>query len=79
MDKDVKEIVKELIAEVLDVDPAQIEDETAIGDIPAWDSLHHVKIISSIEERFGIRFTPDILIDLEDVSDIAQAVEERTR
>ena len=35
------------------------------------------QIISAIEEEFNIRFTPDILMDLEDVSDILAATEER--
>ena len=67
--------VKEIIANILTVSVDQIEDDTAIGDIAEWDSLHHIQIISSIEHEFGIRFTPDVMIDLEDVSDIVIATE----
>lgn len=69
--------VKEIIADILKVTVDQIEDDTAIGDIAEWDSLHHIQIISAIEHEFGFHFTPDVMIDLEDVSDIVSATEER--
>lgn len=75
---DIKEKVKEIIADVLKVDVSVIEDDTAIGDLPEWDSLHHIRIISEIEKAFGFRFTPDVMMDLEDVEDIVAATTERS-
>ena len=69
--------VKEIIATVLGVDISRIEEDTAIGDLPEWDSLHHIMIISNIEREYGFRFTPDVMMDLEDVSDIVNATEAR--
>ena len=69
--------VKEIIASTLGVTIEKIEDETAIGDLVEWDSLHHIRIIAAIEKEFGFRFTPDVMMDLEDVSDIVSATEER--
>ena len=74
---DVNAKVKELIAGILNVPVQNIKDDTAIGDIASWDSLHHIQIISSVEKNFGFRFTPDVMMDLEDISDIVNAVEER--
>ena len=73
----IEEKVKEIIATVLEVEVSQIDDDTAIGDIPEWDSLSHIQIVSAIEKEFGFNFTPDVMMDLEDVSDIVAAVEER--
>ncbi|MBR1635120.1 MAG: acyl carrier protein [Lachnospiraceae bacterium] len=69
--------VKDIIASVLNVNITEIEDDTAIGDLPEWDSLHHIQIISAIEKAFDFRFTPDVMMDLEDVSDIVNATEAR--
>ncbi len=71
------EEIREIIANVLGVDNDQIGEDTAIGDLPEWDSLHHLRIIASIENKFGFRFTPDVMMDLEDVSDIVDATEAR--
>ena len=75
----IEEKVKEIIAKVLEVKAEDINEDTAIGDIPEWDSLSHIQIISAIEKEFGFNFTPDVMMDLEDVSDIVAAVEERVK
>lgn len=72
-----KEKIIEIMAKVLEVDTSELDEDTAIGDIPTWDSLRHIGIISAIEKEFDIQFTPDILLELEDVSDIVKATEDR--
>ena len=71
--------IRKLMARILKVNPEHIENDSAIGDIDSWDSLNHLKIISEIEKEFSIQFTPDVLMDLEDFSDIVKAVEERIK
>lgn len=73
----VEEKIKEIMAEILEISADDIEEDSAIGDFPNWDSLNHLKIISTIEKEFGIQFTPDVLMDIEDVSDIVRATEDR--
>ena len=75
----IEEKVKEIIAITLGVAISEVEDDTAIGDLPAWDSLNHLQIIAKIEKEFDIKFTPDIMMDLEDVSDIVNATEARVK
>ena len=69
--------IKEIMANILDVSVDEIQEDTAIGDIASWDSLHHIQIISTIEKEFNFLFTPDVMMDLEDVSDIISATEVR--
>jgi len=69
--------IKELVAGILSVPVDVIEDDTAIGDIPEWDSLRHIQIVTAIEEKFGFRFTPDVMMDLEDIGDIVAATKAR--
>lgn len=71
--------VVDIIAEILGVEKSEINRETAIGDIESWDSLHHLQIISKIEDKYGFRFTPDIMMDLEDVDDIVNAAEDQLK
>lgn len=78
MNTEIKEKVKEIIANILKVSVDEIEDDTAIGDIAEWDSLHHMQIIAEIENEFDFRFTLDVMMDLESVSDIVDATEART-
>ena len=52
-----------IIANVLDVDINEIELDTAIGDLPEWDSIHHLQIIAELEKEFGIKYTPEELAE----------------
>lgn len=68
-----------IIAQILGVSENEVQDDTSIGDLPTWDSLNHLQIIARIEKEFGIKFTPDVMMDLEDVSDIVSATEARIK
>lgn len=72
----VEETVKKIMAVILEISESDIQEDSAIGDFANWDSLNHLKIISSIEKEFEIQFSPDVLMDIEDFSDIVKAVED---
>lgn len=71
---DIEEKVREIIAGILKVDGSMINEDTAIGGIPGWDSLNQMRILSDIESETGVQFTADILLELEDFKDIVEAV-----
>ena len=75
----IKEEVIKVIAGILEVPANVINEETAIGDIPTWDSLRQLMIISALENYFEIQFEPEMIMDLEDVSDIVAAIEEHKK
>ena len=75
----IEEQIRSIIAGILEVPAEEIKEDTAIGDLPTWDSLHHLQIIAAIEKNFDFRFTPDVIMDLEDVGDIIAATEARVQ
>ena len=48
--------LKTVILNVLKLDDWEIADTTLTGEIPGWDSLSHVNVISAVERHFGVRF-----------------------
>jgi len=70
-----KEKVKEIIAEALNVDKAVLTDDLSIGGIPEWDSVGNLTIISAIEEKMEIEIPLDDLFDLTSVSALVEEVE----
>ena len=60
-----------IIAKILEV-----ELDTAIGDLPEWDSLHHLQIIAELEKEYGIKYVAEDLAELEDVSDLISLTKE---
>lgn len=67
-----------LIARVLNVPTNEFEMDTEIGDLDEWDSLHNVEIIAQLEKEFNVKITSDMIMDLEDVSDIVALIEDLT-
>ena len=71
-----KEEIVKIIAGILEVDVSDIEMDTAVGDLPEWDSMHHLQIIAELEKVYNIKFNASDLAELEDVSDLISLVEE---
>lgn len=66
----------ELIARVLNVPVGDVTLETEIGELDEWDSLRNVQIIAQLEKEFEVKITPDMIMDLEDVSDIISHIKD---
>jgi acyl carrier protein len=58
-----------------DVDPNSVTIETKPTDIPAWDSMGHVALVSGLEQAFGLSFDVDEVMEMEDVRQIVRIVE----
>jgi acyl carrier protein len=56
--------VKEILANVFEIDIATIFDNATQKDIVKWDSLQHLNLIVEIEDKY------DISIDPEDISEM---------
>lgn len=74
---EIKDKVIEIVANVCETEPANITEQSSIGDFAGWDSMGHLTILSNVEEAFDINFEPEEMMDLEDVADIVKAVSEK--
>ena len=66
--------VKEIIARVLNVDAALVTDDLSSGDIPEWDSVGNLAIISTIEQELELEFPLEDLFDLTSVKSLIDEV-----
>ena len=67
--------VIKIIAEAIEIEVNKIDEDTAIGDFPNWDSMGQLVIITSLEKEFDIKFDPEDIMELEDVGDMIAAIE----
>jgi acyl carrier protein len=47
----------QLFAEVLEVDPAKLDDHSSPENVQQWDSLAAMKLVAALEEKFNIRLS----------------------
>jgi acyl carrier protein len=53
----VTERVREVMAQVLDLRPADVVPELSVSTSSAWTSLNHLMLISQLESEFGVVFS----------------------
>ena len=73
-----KNKIYQFIAETLHINIDIVNEDLGIGDIPEWDSLAHVMLLSRIEEKFGVSLDADQALDLETVEDLIDILKELT-
>lgn len=64
--------LQELLAETFSADPGELGDDASPEAISGWDSLTHLNMTVALEERFGIEFSMDNIMDMKDVRAIRE-------
>jgi len=59
-----EEQLKSLFANILNIEKNKINNDLKMGDIPNWDSLGHLNLITGIEEEFNIFFSNEEILEL---------------
>lgn len=68
--------LRNVILKQLDLDDFDLRVDTIASQVPGWDSLSHVRVISAIEVAFGVRFRGLEIMRLKNVGEL-QALLER--
>ena len=70
-----KEKIRSLIEEALEVPAGTITEDTMIADVEQWDSLAHVMIIGELQEKLGISIPLDEAVELSGVRELLVCAE----
>ncbi len=69
--------VFEIVARMMGVPADAVNIESSPETLANWDSLRHIKLLLSVEESFGIRFSDDDLVSIKNVRDLLARIEAR--
>ena len=58
------EIYKAVFVESLQVPSENFNENIEYNEVPEWDSIGHMSLVSNIEEKFNITFETDDIIEL---------------
>lgn len=61
------EIYKKIFSETLSVSEDKLE-KLSYNDIPEWDSIGHMTLMSNLEEKFNISIDTDDIVDFSSFS-----------
>ena len=73
----VKNGIQEIIAKELGTTLEAVEGSEAIRDLPNIESIKVLRIVTRIEQRFGVVLEDDVVFRLETVPELVTLVEDR--
>ncbi|MDZ5443043.1 acyl carrier protein [Micromonospora sp. 4G57] len=62
--------LSEVVAGVLEVDPAEVTDESGPQTIGTWTSLRHLQLVVTLEEVYGLSFAFEEIRDVRSVGEL---------
>ncbi|MCZ8513155.1 acyl carrier protein [Paenibacillus filicis] len=74
---DIKDL-KEVIADVLDMDVEEIHDDIMLEELNDWDSVNAVRLMLHIESALGIRLPVEQMMKATSLKELLAAVTEET-
>lgn len=72
--QDISNKLSEVFSDVFD-EEIVVTDEMTAADIPEWDSLMHITLISEVEDAFGIKFSMKDVLGLKNVGEMMDLIE----
>jgi acyl carrier protein len=69
--------VETLLAEVLQVPVSTITDDLEMQNTDVWDSLKHMELVVSLEERFGIQLSFEDIVTMRSVGEIKRVLADK--
>jgi acyl carrier protein len=60
----------EILSISLDLDISEIQNNSDINNLPEWDSLSHIKIVLTVEEKLGRNLTTEEIIGISNIDSI---------
>ena len=63
--------VLSLLVDALQVPKEQVNSDLSFGDLPQWDSMGHMEVMMTLEERFGVEINPETIASLTSIPAIS--------
>jgi acyl carrier protein len=71
------EVVIETVSNILKVKKSELNENSSPDTVENWDSLRHVHVILALEERFGVSFAEEEVLDIFTVKSIVEVLQRK--
>jgi acyl carrier protein len=75
--QEIMEKIAGAMRDVFDLEEVHPTNATSAADIEEWDSLSHIRFMITLERIFKIKFRNEEIADLQNVGDLAEAIQEK--
>ena len=70
--------LRQVMSQIFKVPLDQINDETKVETIEAWDSLNHINLVLALEQEFKTTFAPEEIISMVSFEEIQEILKQKT-
>ena len=77
--EEIHQRLEEIFRDIFDDSELQLKRGLTSSQVSGWDSISNVRLVFSVEEAFGIRFTIEEVMKMENAGSLIDAVAEKTR
>ena len=67
----------EVVARALRIPATSVSDESSPATLRRWDSLHHLELMTQIEDAYGVRFSTADMVRAQSVEQIRRLLREK--
>ena len=75
--KSTLDVVRETMADVFDADDLNVSMDSSAEDVEGWDSLSNIRLMVTLERKFGVRFSNAEIGKLTNVGDLVRLIESK--
>ena len=67
--------VRQILAEILRLNPSEVGDDASLDTTPGWDSANHINFVLALEEEFSVTLDVDEIEEMTSFPDVIRIVE----
>lgn len=72
------ERIRMIVSDVLEIDPKRVQEGSQQADLAEWDSLAQLRLVTALEQEFGVRPTMREIAELTSIPAIARYLDTAT-
>ena len=76
--KEISRMVQNILIDILHLDNFEMKENMTAADVPGWDSLNHMVIISKVEKEFNVIFKLRELSKLENLDALIDLIQQKS-
>jgi acyl carrier protein len=73
------EVLREAFCDVFDDNTVILFPEMTAMDYEGWDSLAHIQLIFSVEQKLGVKFSTSETLSLKNIGDFVKLIDSKKK
>ena len=69
-----EEKLVDILGDIFDLEPEEISADLTHEDVPLWDSLNHLKLITAVEQAYSIQFSMSDVQSIDSIGKLETAI-----